>query len=253
MRLLNADCSLAKGFIGNESGQQSALSSLITYNLTSNELTNLTVAGVSNRGLEQMGGMVYVPNFGNQGILVNMGGDQDGRVEADDLIPFRRVQVYDPENQRWFEQKTTGDLPQPRKEFCIAGAPSSGRTYEILVYAGYDGELGTAAIPYDSAFVLTIPGFYWVKANYTAANPRHGLSCNLVGNSQVLIIGGVDTLQRNSSDTEDQYHDAFDTPDPFTGGLAIFDLSRLRWSSSYTAVQEPYVAAPQIRDFYETR
>lgn len=253
MRVLNADCNLSKGFIGSESGQQSTPSSLITYNLASHELTNLTITGVSNRGLEQMGGMIYVPNFGNQGILVNIGGDQDGRIEADDLRSFRRVQVYDPENQRWFEQKTTGDLPQPRKEFCIAGAPSTSHTYEILVYAGYYGELGSAAIPYDSAFVLTIPGFYWVKANYTPANPRHGLSCNLVGNSQVLITGGVDTLQRNISNTEDDYHSAFDTPDPFTGGLAIFDLSRLMWASSYTAMQEPYMAAPQIRDFYETR
>ncbi|KAK3994750.1 hypothetical protein QBC44DRAFT_367269 [Cladorrhinum sp. PSN332] len=241
------------GFVGNESGKYTALSSLTTYNLASHELTNLTVTGVSNRGLEQMGGMIYIPNFGNQGILVNMGGDQDGRVEADDLISFRRIQVYDPENQRWFEQKATGEIPQPRKEFCITGAASTNRTYEILVYAGYDGELGSAAIPYDSAFVLTIPGFYWVRAQYTPANPRHGLTCNLVSGGQVLIIGGVDSTQRNTGDSEDDYHDVFDTPDPFLTGLAVFDLTRLRFQSSYTAKQEPYKAAPEIKDYYNTR
>ncbi|KAK4228236.1 hypothetical protein QBC38DRAFT_161835 [Podospora fimiseda] len=122
-----------------------------------------------------MGGMIFVPNFGRQGILVSMEGDQDGRIEEDDLIPFRRIQVYDMENQRWFEQKATGEIPQLRKEFCIAGAASNNNIYEILVYAGYDGELGSTAIPCGSAFVLTIPGFYWVRAKYMPANPRNGL------------------------------------------------------------------------------
>ncbi|KAK4169165.1 hypothetical protein QBC43DRAFT_284419 [Cladorrhinum sp. PSN259] len=241
-----------KRFVGNDTSKYTTLSSLTTYNLGSHELTNLTVTGVSNRGLDQMGGMIFVPNFGNQGILVNMGGDQDGRVEADDLVSFRRVQVYDPEKQRWFEQKTTGEIPQPRKGFCIASAPSANHTYEILVYAGCYGELGSAAIHYDSAFVLTIPGFYWLRSKYKPENPRHGLTCDLVGGSQVLIIGGVDSTQHNATNSEDDYDGVFDTPAPFTG-LAVFDSTRLRFVSSHTAKQDAYKSAPEIRAYYNAR
>ncbi|KAK0668863.1 hypothetical protein QBC41DRAFT_117590 [Cercophora samala] len=265
------------GFVGNETGRETTLSNLNTYDFATNKLTNLTVSGVSTRGLEQYGGMLYVPNFGNRGILINVGGDQDGRVEADDLISFRRVQVYDPETQTWFEQKTSGNNPQPRKQFCMAGMASNNHTYELLIYAGWEGQYGTSSLSYDSAYVLTLPGFYWVKANYSAQHPRHGLTCNPVGGSQVLIIGGVDTTQQNDNSNPQQqqpqprqqqqqqpqqngnsynrldYISAFNTTDPFKQGLAIFDLHTMGWNTSYIAKPAVYAPAPQVQDYYNTR
>jgi hypothetical protein len=162
---------------------------------------------------------------------------------------FQTVHVYDVDEQRWYEQKTTGDIPEPRKDFCIAGSPSSNRTHEILVYAGWNGELGAGAVPYDSAYVLTLPGFYWAKADYAAAHPRHGLSCNAVGGSQILAIGGVDTTQNGS----DSYAAGFTTRDPFARGLAIFDLAALAWSSVYRANRPLQPPAPKVQAYYNAK
>ncbi|KAK4679254.1 hypothetical protein QC764_202530 [Podospora pseudoanserina] len=257
------------GVISNETGQETTLSNLDTYDFATNKLTNQTVSGAFTRGLERYGGLIYVPNFGNRGILINVGGEQGGRgrVETDELISFRRVQVYDPESQTWFEQKTSGNTPQPRKQFCIAGLASNNHTYEVLVYAGWEGQYGSSSLSYDSAFVLTLPGFHWVKADYPSHNPRHGLTCNPVGGSQVLIIGGVDTTQQadssgaqqqrqqrnGSSDNISDYISAFSTPDPFHRGLAIFDMHAMGWNTSYTANPAVYAPAPEVQDYYNTR
>jgi len=190
-----------------------------------------------------------VPHFGSQGILVAMGGDQAGQSDQDedDLIPFTSVRVYDLASEKWHEQKTSGNFPLPRKDFCLAGVASGGHTYEMLVYAGWNGNYGSQAIPYDEAFVLSLPGFYWAKANYAAIRPRHGLTCDAVGGGQILTIGGVDTTQ----DEPGNPHTAgFDTTDPRPHGLGIFDMTSSKWKATYTAKPPTYTAAPEIRSSY---
>lgn len=34
------------------------------------------------------------------------------------------VSIYDPENDEWYEQKTTGDVPPPTAAFCSVVATS---------------------------------------------------------------------------------------------------------------------------------
>lgn len=196
--------------------------------------------------------MIYVPNFGSRGILVAMGGDRAGQEDQDedDLIPFTNVRVYDLATEKWHEQKTSGNIPLGRKDFCMAGVASNGHTFEILVYAGWNGNFGSQAIPYDEAFVLTLPGFYWAKASYPAMRPRHGLTCNAVGGGQILTIGGVDTAQ---DDTDNPHTAGFNTPDPRPHGLDIFDMTTLNWKVSYTSKPATYMAAPEIRSYYRNK
>lgn len=110
--------------------QQIALSGLNTYNFTTQKLTNSTVSVLSG-GINQMGGMVYVPNFGSNGILVVLGGDQVGKVKPgyDALLKFNSIQIYDVSSGKWFQQQTTGDVPENRKEFCYAGTASNNKTF----------------------------------------------------------------------------------------------------------------------------
>jgi hypothetical protein len=72
-----------------------ALSGMVVYNFTTKQATNHTVSGISTNGIDQMGGMLYVPNFGPQGILVSLGGDQVGIKQAgyDALISMATVQM----------------------------------------------------------------------------------------------------------------------------------------------------------------
>ncbi|KAL2136779.1 hypothetical protein VTI74DRAFT_1431 [Chaetomium olivicolor] len=239
---------LLGGFVENDSGTNVTLGRLVTYNFANKTLTNSNLWGPSGGGWMTCGGTTFVPNWGKRGILVHIGGSEDNGDKA--LVSFETVYVYDADAQRWHEQKTTGNIPQPRKDFCIAGAPSSNRTHDILVYAGWNGELGSAAVPFDSAYVLTLPGFYWVKADYPAEHPRQGLSCNAIGGGQILTIGGLDTTQQ---DRNDSYRTGFKTPDPFIQGLAIFDLSRLAWSSGYSARRGLQPPAPKIQEYYNAK
>ncbi|KAK0619317.1 hypothetical protein B0T14DRAFT_566193 [Immersiella caudata] len=237
------------GTVGNETSTQVPISGLVTYDFESGRAKNTTVSGVSTGGIGISGRMIYVPNFGSNGILVAMGGDRAGQSEQDedDLIAFSTVRIYDLGSGTWHEQKTSGNVPLPRKDFCLAGVASSGRTYEMLVYGGWNGNFGSQAIPYDEAFVFSIPGFYWVKASYPAIRPRHGLTCNSVGGGQILAIGGVDTTQ---DDASSPHTAGFNTPDPRPHSLAIFDMASLNWKSSYTARPQMYIAAPEIRSHY---
>ncbi|MCJ1462821.1 hypothetical protein MMC07_001424 [Pseudocyphellaria aurata] len=223
---------------------------LIQFNMTTKEFSNSTVSGYSLNGTAEKGEMHYVPSFGPEGLFVVMGGDDvwhPGSVRG--LRDLETVSIYDPSSRQWFNQTTTGNIPQARMEFCLAGLESNNGTYEILMYAGWGLELGAAAIPFDEIYILTLPAFYWIKVDYTPQHPRHGHTCNPVGGSQVLTIGGLDT---NSSN--DSYYSPFDTSaDPFTQGLAIFDMTRLQFADQFTANAPSYVQSDRVKAYYETR
>jgi hypothetical protein len=233
------------------------LPGLVTYDFSTKKVSNNTISGTSidgtdTGGTNEMGGLVYSPNFGSGGILISIGGDQFGKVKpgVDDLISMDTIQIYDIASGTWYEQNVTGDVPEKRKEFCMAGVASSNKTFDILLYAGWEGNLGVKAIPFDEAFVLTLPGFTWVKASYPAAHPRQGLTCEHIGGGQVLTIGGVDTTQNN---LEAWYTHTFDTADPFTNGLAVFDMSTLAFKDSYSSKHTIYSISPTIANFYSNK
>lgn len=122
-----------------------------------------------------------------------------------------------------------------------------------FMYAGWSGRLGVAAIPYDEVYILTLPAFYWIKVDYPPQHPRIGLTCNAVGGSQILTIGGVDANSKHTTDTL-TYTSPFDTtPDPFAQGLAIFDMTTLQFADQYTAKAPPYVQSGKVLSYYETR
>ena len=116
------------------------------------------------------------------------------------------------------------------------------------MYAGWGRRLGAAAISFDEIYILTLPAFYWIKVDYAPQHPRHGLTCNAVGGSQILTIGGLDT---NSN--ENTYQSPYNTtPDPFAQGLAIFDMTTLQFADKYTAKAPPYVQSDRVKTYYET-
>ena len=87
---------------------------------------------------------------------------------------------------------------------------------------------------------------------YTPQHPRSGHTCNAVGGSQILIVGGVDDnapgYQGNS--TKDLYT-IFGTPDPFPQGLKIFDMHSWTFNDSYTAgLPLEYEQHDTVKQFY---
>lgn len=121
-----------------------------------------------------------------------------------------------------------------------------------FVYAGWDGNLGPEAIQYDTINILTLPAFHWITVPYNPQSPRHGHSCNPVGGSQIISIGGVDS---NSNITvgapPEIIRSTFDSaPDPFAQGLAIFDMTTLTFANQYIAVAPLYEQSEVVKQFY---
>jgi hypothetical protein len=106
------------------------LGGLVKFDMTSKDLSNSTVTGTRSTGKIQMGGMHYIPSFGPKGLFIVMGGDQPTGIN-DDLFDFNTVSILDPDSGQWYDQIITGNAPQPRKEFCVAGVESNNHTYEM--------------------------------------------------------------------------------------------------------------------------
>jgi hypothetical protein len=103
------------------------ISGLLEFDMATRTLVNSTVSGSQfDRGVH-MGGMLYVPNYGTNGIFVVIGGEDSNL----NLLPMDTISLFDPTSNKWYTQHTTGDIPRPRKSFCVAGVASSNGTYEM--------------------------------------------------------------------------------------------------------------------------
>jgi hypothetical protein len=101
--------------------------------------------------------------------------------------------LYDIANSKWYSQNATGQIPEKRRRFC-AGATwaADGSSYNIYLYGGLGLPPLTAG--FDDVYILSLPSFTWVKWYPTDSSapsfPHHSLSCNVIKNAQMLIIGG---------------------------------------------------------------
>ncbi len=126
-----------------------------------------------------------------------------------------------------------------------------------FVYAGFGNIPGLGAIQFDTINILTLPAFHWIKVPYNPENPRHGLTCEHVGGSQILTIGGIDSNPQNAAkllagpNSPSAINNAtFDSPDPLAQGLSIFDMTSLTFQSQYTAGAPPYEQPDVLKQFY---
>ena len=87
---------------------------------------------------------------------------------------------------------------------------------------------------------------------YNPHHPRFAHTCNAVGGSQIVTIGGVDansnlTFGFHLPDVESTYNTS---ADPFSQGLAIFDMTTLQFVDQYTAGANAYEQSDPIKEFY---
>ncbi|KAK3172617.1 hypothetical protein OEA41_005941 [Lepraria neglecta] len=223
---------------------------MVEFDMTSNSLTNLSASGYNADGTIAQGAIHYVPSFGPNGMLVVM-----GRLTKNDvagLVDFGIVSAYDPAKHEWFNQTTTGNKPAPMEGFCTAGISSTNNTYEIFVYAGWGSLPGSEAVEYDTINILTLPASHWISVPYNPQNPRQAHTCNSVGDSQILTMGGIDsnanaTSGENPAIFQSEYNS---TADPFAQGLAIFDMTKLAFADHYTAGTLAYEQSDPIKQSY---
>ncbi|HEY0225400.1 MAG TPA: kelch repeat-containing protein [Mycobacterium sp.] len=95
---------------------------------------------------------------------------------------------------------------------------------------------------YDEVYVLSVPGFVWFKANYTAQTPRDHATCAVVGRRQMLSVGGVRSGLAWPAIGADR--------DPWPQGIGVFDLSALVWKTGYEPDAAPYDSPPAVKAWY---
>jgi hypothetical protein len=149
-----------------------------------------------------------------------------GQITFDSVNIFDINTVYqrDPAGG-WYTQNTTGKIPPPRIDACsLAVAAPDNSSYNIYLYGGRDPILGKM---YDDIYILSMPSFTW-QLMYTGQSPRYGHTCHLVGNRQMITVGGSLNLNITSGcDWE-------------TKGVGIMDLSTKTWGSVYNAKAPAY-------------
>lgn len=122
---------------------------------------------------------------------------------------------------------------------------------EIFMYGGqvgngqYDGSVASQKINVglDEVYILSLPSFVWFKANYTSSDPRIFHTCNIVGNRQMLSIGGLNPAAANLNATQNN-------TDPFWEGMKVFDLTALQWTNYYNATAAPYLTPNVVASHY---
>jgi hypothetical protein len=90
-----------------------------------------------------------------------------------------------------------------------------------------------------------MPSFTWFKAGALTESRRANHFCQVIGQGQMLVIGGRDP----SHDTSDG---SFwpNNADPWTYGLGIFDMPTLSWTNSYDATAKKYEQPAMVKQYY---
>ncbi|RPA92787.1 hypothetical protein L873DRAFT_1794038 [Choiromyces venosus 120613-1] len=196
--------------------------------------------------------VVYLP-IGKKGSLVLVGGTGEYKVRLsapenaktkdginpDDvrLNPMSQMDtiwIYDIDTGRWFYQTAVGEMmPWERKNFCMVAATSSpdaggNKTHHIFIYGGGTDYktpmLGMNDTAFGDMYILSLPAFryYQVKLGDVKPDVRQRMTCHLVNNKQMLVLGGH---RVNSSETP---------TDCKWDELNLFDMNTLKWQGGYS-------------------
>ncbi|KAL3461828.1 hypothetical protein BJX64DRAFT_152016 [Aspergillus heterothallicus] len=158
--------------------------SMLQFNTTTGEFSQLDAPFTP----IQEGALVYIPNR-RLGTLVYFGGEVPSEANGANATltpnPWDIVYVYDFEEEKWYNQTTTGDVTS-RTQFCAAVVHSPDSwSYQIFVIGGADFESQDVVT---NVSYLTIPSFKWYTAQ-SLPEGRMSLTCETYGR-QIFGIGG---------------------------------------------------------------
>lgn len=227
--------------ISNEGNDQTLLDGMMVIDIAQHTAINVSTTGMKNYQPRVGGGLQYVAGVGGKGVLVALGGQVfDGKrtVSSGDqgrLLSFDFVDVFDLASYSrdaksngtgtWYSQATSGDIPDPRIDFCVimASAPDNS-SHNVWLYGGRNPASANGTIYHDDVYILSLPTFTWIKV-YQGVKPRWGHTCHLAGGNQMLTVGG-----HNEFESRCDWH---------TTGIGVLDLSRVVWGSVFQSSNDP--------------
>jgi hypothetical protein len=96
---------------------------------------NITTGGVQAGEFPERadGVLVYVPGWGEMGVLIGLAGGTDSTFTHD----LKNLDVYDLANSEWYHQETDGDIPDVRVNPCgVVAAASDASSFQIYMFGG---------------------------------------------------------------------------------------------------------------------
>ena len=146
--------------------------------------------------------------------------------ESESISPsfMSTIHLYDIASDAWYSQDiVSAETPGQLSGFCaVVANEDSTSSYELYVYGGYNGILGTgasdiAAAPSDDVWVLSIPSFTWTKVSEGNETGRFFHSCVTPYPEQMWVFGGSASSALPCLDSL----------------IRIFNLNSLTWQASY--------------------
>ncbi|PGH28024.1 hypothetical protein AJ80_00279 [Polytolypa hystricis UAMH7299] len=234
-------------------GNQPAIRGMATYDFQTEMWRNISTASsdkgtYGQEGFAALGEGKYVSTFGEEGVLIFIGGDSptsNAWSNLASLMPMSTITIFDIHTEKWYTQKATGDVPRPRGTFCSVAVASNNGTSEIIIFGGTRNE-DLDEDTYEDlgrVYILTLPAFEWVAVPSSTATPsqRASHNCQLIGNRQMLLIGGAPVTRKTNDLPKDEN---------LPNGLGMFDVSDLSWKDSYDADAAPYEQSKLVQDVY---
>lgn len=94
---------------------------------------------------------------------------------------------------------------------------------------------------YLNVYVLSLPAFQWFKSPSTTPVRRACHTCTVIGNRQMVSIGGRLPSSLQSLGAE---------PDPWGSGIGVFDMTAFEWVDHYDAAAAVYESPEPLKRFY---
>ncbi|KAF2876617.1 kelch repeat protein-like protein [Massariosphaeria phaeospora] len=164
------------------------------------------------------GVLVYVPGFGEQGLLLGLGGGTN-----DTFTQMNIIDVFDIATSSWYKQTTSGKVPKFRVNPCaVVGAAADGSSYNIHMFGGQSLQPAGDQTQYDDMWILSVPSFTWIEVDMSKQGvppARAGHTCH-VWDGQMIVVGGYVPKELSC-----------DSP-----GIYVFNMSSLSWSDQFTAL-----------------
>ncbi|KAG8529415.1 uncharacterized protein KY384_006052 [Bacidia gigantensis] len=182
---------------------------------------NITEGGIQDTAqfpIRADSAIVYVPGYGAQGILVNMGGGTNVSFSQMNVID-----VFDIATSTWYKQSTAGQYPTLRVNPCaVAASAPDGTSTNIYMYGGQNLVPYKNQTQFGDIWILTIPGFTWIEVDTTGQSvppARVGHTCNM-WDGQMIVVGGYNTDLAGGCDS----------------GFYVFSATNLTWQNNFNSL-----------------
>lgn len=220
-----------------------AIPGMIVVDTNTGRVANFTVPdfAASNR---QDGAAIYIPEFGEKGVVIALGGMSKGR-----LLDMSQIAVFDVSTlnytarssntatmNTWYTVQASGEVPNSRGKFCmVAVSAEDHSSTNIYMYGGQ-----SESSVFDDVFVLSLPSFTWTRV-FSGTAPRSGMACFFVAPRNMIISGGIGPTNNLTADC-----------DWLNQGIGFLDLTEVRagsgWSPDFNAYAEPYKVPAAVLD-----